>query len=330
MATTAEFVELSYPRETHSTLSISLLKIFNVASYVTLVTVTVLLAETIFGHDLHKIAQEHPSALTPAKIFYYLSLSLLALKGLFVVYQALPLNNYHVDLYLHKLSIFLSTTWLLQAGSAIAFGYEVFWLSGLLLLLACITNYIAYFRLQTAPIRLMPLIFNNTYYWSERYHITHRYGGVLRRDVVVEENEAAPTVSDKLLAVVHYILVFLTTSVNLALLVFGVFGIAQLIFPGMNTFGWNVANIIILGTFAAVHIFWQQDILFASVIIYGLITVAAAEHDIDKQVSNTAWIVSACVLTMWLFDVFVLQPWWTFKTDRRAETRREREPLVNP
>jgi hypothetical protein len=70
---------LSYPRETHSTFSISLLKIFNVASYVTLVIVTVLLAETIFGHDFHKIAQDHPSALTPAKIFYYLSLSLLAL-----------------------------------------------------------------------------------------------------------------------------------------------------------------------------------------------------------------------------------------------------------
>jgi hypothetical protein len=324
-----EHVKITHPRETHSIVSLSLLKVFNVFSWVALLVISVLLDAEVFGHgDPSTIVHQHERHLSPSHGFYILGLALLCLQGLFVCYQALPIHNYHLDLYVHKLSIFLPVSWLLQAGAAITFSYEVFWLSGAFLLAACIIMYIAYFRLQNVPLRLMPLIFNGTHYWTVRYHITHRYGGVAARDIVVEENDVAVTFGDKVIACLHYVLAFLSTSFNLALLVFGVFFMGQVIFTGLNSFGWSIALLIALGVIAIVHLFWQQDILFCAVMVFSLISVAVARHsEATKQVYTASWVVVACVLTLWCIHLFVLQPYWTFKRDR-AE-RNERAPLVS-
>jgi len=328
----ATHVELKYPREVHSAFNISVLKVLNVAAYVTLLTVAILASKHVFGHGKPEhIYKRHALALTPASWAYIIEAVLLGVQGIFVIYQALPLHNFHVDLYLSKLSIWLPLTWLMQAGAIIAFIYEVFWLSGLFLVAGVVTAALAYFRLQTVPLRLMPLLFNNRFYWTHRYHITHRYGGVARRDVVVEENEDVDTRKDKWRAILHYFVVFVPNSMNLAWLVFSVAAMIPVVFRGVNTIAWGVALLIILGALAIVHNFWQQDIWYPFTTAWCLIAVGVARHTTVKHIGTAAWVVVACVLTFWLIHLFVLQPYWTFRTDRReVGGRRERDPLVSP
>jgi len=330
-SSTTTHLEMKYPREVHSSFSISVLKVLNVAAFVTLLVVSILAGKHYFGHATPKhIYLKHAVSLTPASYAFIIEMVLLVLQGIFVVYQALPLHNFHVDLYLHKLSIFLPLTWLMQAGAVIAWIYEVFWLSGLFLLAGVLTAFVAYFRLQTVPLRLMPLLFNNRFYWTHRYHITHRYGGVARRDVVVEENEDVDTLGDKLRAILHYFVVLVPVSVNLAWLVFGLVAIIPVVFRGANTIGWGVALCILLGALAVVHNYWQQDIWYPFAIVWSLIAVAIARHHTVTHIGTAAWVVVACILTFWLIHLFILQPYWTFKTDRRDVARRERDPLVSP
>jgi len=326
---TEERVELKYSREGHSRLSISLLKIWNVFCFVSFVTVSALMVKHLWGR--YYLYEGYDVLFRVAKWGYVVEILLTLLQGIFVIYQALPIRSFHLDFYLYKLNLFLGLSWLFLTGAMLCFAYKVFWASLVFLLAGIISGLVAYFRLQTAPLRLMPLLFNNHYYWTERYHITHRYGGIAQRDIIVEENEVVVTFGEKFRGFSHYFLIFVPTAMQVAWTVFILAFAMQVVFPGTRSNGWSITFIIILGLLAIVHNYWQSDIWYPFTIVWGFIALIVAHRaDAAASVITTTYVMLGLVFVLWLLHCAALQPYWTFFLDRRNPERTERAPLISP
>ncbi len=285
------------------------LRITNAVMYAVLILVNILSSQGAIGHGTNaQISAKYPTLITPAGwafsiwglifalqvrgIFFFV-MGLLGIntffftyqQGMFVVYGLWPTKDLHKLQFIWALNVFVSLAWLSEICWLFAFGYEVMWLSVVLISLgACACMFVAYLRIS------QPEISPQIFYWLVLYIQTGRW----------PEGATAKLVANCW----YYAIFFLPTSINFGWLLIAsmanlliAFAYHEIEVPSSV----GVLLLLIASGVALVVLVWRKDPLVALVAIWALAAIADRQQRVgpsDEAIIVCCWSCIAMLSAM--------------------------------